>query len=161
MIPYEPVIEREIKKFYDTLSEKDKRRYAAVEALKLGHGGIIYIAEVLGCHRNTIGAGIAELEALPNEPSYDSRIRQPGGGRKPYEETYANIDEYFLLVLEHHTAGDPMDESIRWTNLKPLDIAARLAEDHQIDVSEPVIRQLLDKHHYRRRQSQKNNDERN
>jgi hypothetical protein len=42
--PYSNEIEHEMKKFYQTLSEKDKRRYAAVEARKLGHGGIVYIA---------------------------------------------------------------------------------------------------------------------
>ena len=159
MSRYELSIERDMKKFYGTLSEKDKRRYAAIEAMKLGHGGIVYIAEVLGCHRNTISAGIAELEDLPEEQSYSSRIRQVGGGRKSYEETYPNINEQFLSVLDHHTAGDPMDERIRWTNLKPLEIVARLAEDYQVKVSEFVIRQLLEKHHYRRRQAQKNNDE--
>ena len=28
-----------MRNFYNTLSEKDKRRYAAVEAKRLGHGG--------------------------------------------------------------------------------------------------------------------------
>jgi hypothetical protein len=28
--------------FYNTLSEKDRRRYAAIEALKLGWGGTTY-----------------------------------------------------------------------------------------------------------------------
>lgn len=40
-IPYDTSIEQEMKKFYGTLSEKDKRHYAAIEALKLGYGGII------------------------------------------------------------------------------------------------------------------------
>jgi len=30
-------------KVYNTLSEKDKRLYAAIEAIKIGHGGITYI----------------------------------------------------------------------------------------------------------------------
>lgn len=37
---YSKEIESEMVKFYDSLSEKDKRRYAAIEAKKLGHGGI-------------------------------------------------------------------------------------------------------------------------
>ena len=40
---YFPFIESEIKKVYNTLSEKDKRLYAAIEAIKIGHGGITYI----------------------------------------------------------------------------------------------------------------------
>jgi hypothetical protein len=38
-------IESEMVKFYISLSEKDKRRYAAIEAKKMGHGGIKYISE--------------------------------------------------------------------------------------------------------------------
>ena len=37
---YSNSIESEMKKFYKSLSEKDKRRYAAIEAHKLGWGGI-------------------------------------------------------------------------------------------------------------------------
>lgn len=77
---YEATIEQEMRKFYNTLSEKDKRRYAAVEAMKLDHGGISYIAQLLGCSRKTITQGIKDLELLPLESEYDARIRQPGGG---------------------------------------------------------------------------------
>ena len=142
-------------KFYDTLSEKDKRRYAAIEALKLGHGGQVYISDVLGCHRNTIQEGIQDLQALPQKATYDPRLRQPGGGRKGYEEMYPDIDACFLDVLQTYTAGDPMDDQVRWTNLTPREIAARLADTHQIDVSVTVIKKLLKKHHYGRRKAQK------
>jgi hypothetical protein len=36
-----------MRKHHQSLSEKDQRKYAAIEAVKLGHGGIIYIARVL------------------------------------------------------------------------------------------------------------------
>ena len=77
---YEATIEQEMRKFYNTLSEKDKRRYAAVEAMKLGHGGIAYIAYLLRCSRKTVTQGIKDLESLSSESEYDARIRQPGGG---------------------------------------------------------------------------------
>ena len=44
--PYDPAIERQLRQYYQSLSEKDRRRCAAVEAIKLGHGGIRYIAQV-------------------------------------------------------------------------------------------------------------------
>ena len=44
MDAYAPEIERKMKRLFDSLSENDRRRYAAVEATKLGHGGIEYIA---------------------------------------------------------------------------------------------------------------------
>ena len=161
MKPYPSEIEAAMKKFHQTLSEKDKRRYAAIEALKLGHGGMVYIAKLLGCDRNTVSEGIKELKKIPEDSGYEHRIRRAGGGRKPYTEKHPKIDEQFLDVLADHTAGDPMNEHIRWTNLSPQDIAERLAGQHNIHVSKTVIRQLLDKHDYRRRQAQKNDDEGN
>ena len=76
------------------MSEKDSRRYAAVEAQKLGRSGISYIAKVLGCSRTTIYAGQKELGALP-EKKQDSRIRRKGAGRKGYEETQPVLTRRF------------------------------------------------------------------
>lgn len=156
MTPYSEEIKQVMKTFYNTLSEKDRRRYAAVEARKLGHGGIRYISDALGCSRTTIHQGLAELDALPIDGDYDPRIRRKGGGRKSYEETNPGIDEAFLDVLKDDIAGNPMDEHVRWTHLTHEEIAQRLAAQHEIIVSETVIRKLLDKHNFRRRQAQKN-----
>ena len=153
---YELNTEQTMKRFYATLSEKDRRRYAGVEALKLGHGGISYISQLLGCDRNTVTQGIEEVTGLSPDSQPEDRVRQAGGGRKGIAVTYPDIDEKFLTVLKHHTAGDPMDETVRWTNLTHQEIAEKLAEEHEIRVSQPVIGQLLKKHHYRRRKAQKN-----
>jgi len=59
---YPENIERSMQYFYMSLSEKDKRHYAAVEAEKLGHGGINYIAELFKCSRQTVYDGLAELK---------------------------------------------------------------------------------------------------
>ncbi len=48
--------------FYDSLSEKDKRRYAAIEALKLPHGGKQYTCNLLGCNIKTIQQGLSDLK---------------------------------------------------------------------------------------------------
>lgn len=64
MIPYHPTIEQKMKKFYDTLTEKDKRRYAGVEAMKFGRGGVAYITRILGCSRKTVLKGLKELNEL-------------------------------------------------------------------------------------------------
>ena len=58
MIKYSTNIEAEMKKVYNTLSEKDRRRYASVEAIKLGYGGQSYISKLLGCSIKTIQRGI-------------------------------------------------------------------------------------------------------
>jgi hypothetical protein len=67
--------------FFNTLSEKHKRRFVALEARQLGHGGIEYIANVLGCSRRTIERGQRELDDLANDPA-EGRTRRSGGGRK-------------------------------------------------------------------------------
>lgn len=155
MQPYRPEIERVMKKYYATLSEKDQRRYAAVEALKLGQGGQVYIARILGCNERTVHNGLVELAELPEAPEYDAAIRKLGGGRKRYDETHPEIDAQFLNVLKEHTAGDPMDEKVIWTDLTPSEIAKKLEQDHQVKVSKSVVNKLLKKHNYRRRKAQK------
>jgi hypothetical protein len=62
MQPYPAETERMMKRFFQWLLEKDRRRYAAVEAAKLGHGGVEYVARVLGCDPQTIQQGRVELE---------------------------------------------------------------------------------------------------
>lgn len=52
-----------MKKFYDSLSEKDRRRYAALEAMKLAYGAKQYISELLGCDYRTIERGLSDLES--------------------------------------------------------------------------------------------------
>ena len=78
---YEPHVEDQMRAVERTLSEKDRRRFAALEAMRLGHGGTAYIAEVLGCSTRTIVRGMDELERLPEDPAA-GRVRRPGGGRK-------------------------------------------------------------------------------
>ena len=73
---YPQGIERDMKSFYVSLSEKDRRRYAAVEAAKLGHGGIEYIARLLGCDVKTIRQGQRDLQRPPELPS--GKVRKKG-----------------------------------------------------------------------------------
>ena len=76
MLPYSPEIERSMKTLYRSLREKDQRRYAAVEAAKLGHGGIEYVSALLGCDPKTIHQGLLDLADLPDVPP--ERCRKKG-----------------------------------------------------------------------------------
>lgn len=68
---------------YGHLSEKDRRCYAAVEAEKLGHGGITYVSKVLGIDRKTIRQGKKDLLESKGEQAVGKRRqRKAGGGRK-------------------------------------------------------------------------------
>ena len=115
-----------MRKHHQSLSEKDQRKYAAIEAVKLGHGGIIYMARVLGVDRNTIAKGIKELKSESDTTCNQQRIRRRGGGRKTREYEIPDLNEYFLEVLKNHTAGDPMSEKIKWTNLTQQQIVEGL-----------------------------------
>ena len=74
-------MEQRMRDFAQTLSEKDRRRFAAIEAAQRGFGGIVYIAGVLGCSTKTIERGIKELDELQDDPAA-GRVRRPGAGRK-------------------------------------------------------------------------------
>lgn len=149
---YSAEIEVQMQRYYQSLSEKDRRRYAAIEAVKLGYGGAAYIRRLLGCHPETLERGMGELQdqSIVEEP----RIRQRGGGRKSALAQIEGIDAAFLRVLGKHTAGSPMDERIKWTNLTRQQIAS-LLELEGIVVSVTVVDQLLEKYDYRKRQAVK------
>ncbi len=73
---YSVDVEQKMQRFFGWLSEKDRRRYAAVEAAKLGHGGVEYIAQVLACDPKTIRQGFGDLEQA--EDAAAGRIRKKG-----------------------------------------------------------------------------------
>lgn len=139
---YPPEVAAQVRAFYATLSEKDQRRYAAVEARRLGHGGIEYVAEVLGCARRTVERGQHELDELPHDPAA-GRVRRPGGGRKKKVETEPQLEHHLTSVLEVRTAGDPDEEAVRWTDLSPRQIADAVTE-LGTPVSPAVVRDWLE-----------------
>lgn len=76
MEAYPVEVETKMKRLYSWLSEKDRRRYAAVEAAKLGHGGVEYVTRLLACDPKTIRQGLKELEE-PDD-SAAGRVRKKG-----------------------------------------------------------------------------------
>jgi len=64
---YNSETEKMMRRFYDGLNEKDGRLYAGLEALKIGHGGRNYIANILGCSRHTVSRGAREVADLPKK----------------------------------------------------------------------------------------------
>lgn len=100
------------------LDESQKRKFLASEAISIGRGGIQEISAISGVHRNTIAAGIKEL----NDPSIvpeenhagRTRIRAKGAGRKPIIETQPGITEEIERLVDPETYGDPTNP-LRWT----------------------------------------------
>jgi hypothetical protein len=69
--------------FFSTLDERQRRLYAGLESLRLGHSGDSALAELTGLDVHTIAKGRQELVQRDVDLS---RIRRPGGGRKPVEK---------------------------------------------------------------------------
>ena len=69
--------------FFSTLDERQRRLYAGLESLRLGHGGDTRIAELTGLDVHTIAKGRSELFERDVQPE---RIRRPGAGRPLLEK---------------------------------------------------------------------------
>ena len=151
-IKYSEDIEQKMRAFFESLNEKDRRGYAGIEAIKLGHGGQKYLSSVLGCHPQTVKAGIDEI-VNGNEIPEES-IRKTGGGRKKIIEIEDNIDEVFFEILNHHTAGSPVNAETKWTNLSLNEISEAF-ESKGMNISPHVVKQLLKKHGFVERKMQK------
>lgn len=124
--------------FFETLNEKSRRYYAAVEAKKLGHGGIIYISNLLDISERTIKRG---LEELAKKKLLKGRIRQSGGGRKKLEQVSPELLPALEKIIATHVGGCPV-KGIRWTYLNTSEITIRLSQAGY-QVSEKVVDKLL------------------
>ena len=149
---YSAKIASKTKRFYATLDEPGKRHFAGLEAEKLGHGGKIYLRDLLGCDFKTLKKGSDELDSASHKTE-DGRLRKTGGGRKLKAED-KEVNKIFLKVIAEHTAGSPEDENKKWTYLNQEEIADEM-RSRDADVSRRVVRQLLPKHNFVKRKSQK------
>ncbi len=69
--------------FLSALDERQRRLYAGLESLKLGHGGDSYIADLFGMDPHTVAHGRLDLE----RGDWDTtRLRAEGGGRSSVEK---------------------------------------------------------------------------
>lgn len=117
--PYDLATETCMKIYFDSLTEKNKRLYAAVEVSKMPYGGRAYISRLLGCDPKTIDQGVRDLNNFSSLPK--DRERRQGGGRKAKTKN-EEIKRVFKEVLLDHTAGDPMRDDVKWTDLRPVEI---------------------------------------
>jgi hypothetical protein len=76
---YPERVEQAMRYTFANLNQRQRRLYAATEALKLGHGGVAYISQLLDCHRRTIERGLRELDC-PGPPLPPDQARKKGAG---------------------------------------------------------------------------------
>ena len=69
--------------FCSLLDERQRRLYAGLESLKVGHGGDRRMADLLGLDAGTVAKGRQQL--LSRDVDLD-RVRRKGGGRPPLEK---------------------------------------------------------------------------
>jgi transposase len=110
------------------LDERQRRLYLASEARSLGHGGVAVVAAAAGVTRQTVSAGVAELEA-GGEPL--ERARRAGAGRKRAQEKDPGLKPALLELVEPGSRGDPMSP-LQWTTKSTRKLADELtARDHK------------------------------
>jgi transposase len=111
------------------LDERQRRVYLGSEARALGHGGITAVATAAGLSRQTVAAGVDELEA-GGEPL--GRVRRRGGGRKRLTETDSQLKPALLKLVEPESRGDP-ESPLRWTTRSTRNLADELTrQGHRV-----------------------------
>jgi hypothetical protein len=125
------------------LNERQRRLWAATEALALGRGGITRVAEATGLSRMTVRAGIRELrqqERHPEQALEPERVRRRGG-RRPLTQTDPTLLRDLERLVDPVTRGDPRSP-LRWTCKSTAKLAAALrARGHTVGARK--VAQLL------------------
>lgn len=121
------------------LDERARRCWAATEAMAIGYGGVSAVALATGLSRNTISAGVRVL-STSNRPDA-TRIRQPGGGRKPLTAADPDLVAALDALVDPVTRGDP-ESPLRWTCKSTYHLADELTRQGH-PVSPSTVARLL------------------
>lgn len=132
----EETIRKKYQRLYPTMDERARRLWAAAEAESLGRGGISLVSRATGLARNTIAAGMADLNALDEASNCTnfnpSRIRRLGGGRKSLTHNDPLLLASLQVLIEPVTRGDPTSP-LRWITKSTRQLArALVAKGHNI-----------------------------
>jgi hypothetical protein len=121
------------------LSEREKRIWAASEAITIGRGGDTIVSEATGISRVTISKGKKEVKGeVVISPG---RIREAGGGRKRLIKKHPNIVKDLDTMIDPLTRCDP-ESPLRWTCKSTYKLAEALqAKGHRI--SQKAVYSLL------------------
>jgi hypothetical protein len=125
-----------------TLNHQQRRWYAAVEANRIGRGGITSVSQVTGLSPGAISRGRKELANAAAGEWFDARPRVYRGPQR-IEEKYPDIEQVLEGLLAHEVTGDPMGEHI-WVRSSLRNLSRQLREQGY-DVSYYVVRRLLRK----------------
>jgi hypothetical protein len=135
-----------------TLSESQKRQYAASLASAYGYGGATVVHQVTGLAMNTITRGKKDLSQSTKQVT--ERVRREGGGPKWSEEKYPKIREHIRIIVEDSTYGSP-EKVLSWTTESLRSIAQKLDELHGEKVTHVTVGALLEGMGYSKQANQK------
>ena len=121
------------------LDERGRRRWAAIEARSLGHGGIAAVAEATGMSDRTIRNGLKELDH--GDPWLPGRQRRVGGGRKRRVDEQPDLTGALDRLIDPMTCGEP-DNPLRYTCKSTTALATELG-NQGFQVSPSTIGRML------------------
>ena len=132
---------------HERLDERQRRAFAGAEARVLGRGGVAQVAAATGLARNTIVAGMQELDGSSNE--FISAVplagvgstRRSGGGRKAATHKDLSLVPDLLALVDPTSRGDP-ESPLRWT-CKSLRVLADELNARGHVISHVVVGRLL------------------
>jgi Rhodopirellula transposase DDE domain len=127
------------------LDEQSRRRFVALEARSLGHGGVSAMAPISGLARSTIYRGLSDIHDKVAAPP--GRVRRPGAGRKPKASTDATLVADLRALVAPATRGDPV-RPLLWTSRSLRTLARELARQGH-EVSHTLVGELLQGMGYR------------
>jgi hypothetical protein len=132
------------------LDERQIRLWAASEAAALGYGGGAMVTRATGIRSKRLSRGRRDLEELRRAPVVEKpraqRVRRPGAGRKPIEESDPTLWADLEALVEPLTRGDP-ESPLRWTTKSTRKLAEELGT-HGHTVSARTVAGLLREHDY-------------
>lgn len=122
------------------LDERGLRLFAAGEARAAGWGGISAVAAVTGMSRNTIDAGLKELEQQ-EKAAPSGRARRTGGGRKKADVKQPGLLEALQEIIESAIRGDP-ETDLLWVSMSQRHLA-KVLQKQGFKVTHKTVRRLL------------------
>ena len=131
----------------ERLDERQRRAFAAAEAKVLGRGGVSQVVAATGLARNTVMAGMQELEGSTNEfiaaapLAAAGSTRRSGGGRKAATHKDPSLVSDLLALVDPTSRGDPQSP-LRWT-CKSLRVLADELKARGHAISHVVVGRLL------------------
>lgn len=147
---FDTELEAKAQKMFNSLGEKDRRRFAAMLYDLSNDMG--YISQLLNISEKTIRRGFAELSMeslrLPD------RQREIGAGRKT-KWSNKEINDAVMEVIQPYLAGDPTNPEIKWTNLSYIEISDLVKEEKDIEISKNTVKKVLKANNFKKRKIQK------